>query len=129
MESFTTWKKEQWKEVVTDMKKRLRTTVKHMRKLASKPLTIIKEEEGEASRTAAVRLARWASQLSPSKNPAISPSPKNSIFLLLHLCRKPKTHELHHHLHPHYRLPQRKEDINVVRPRVQKEDKGRNTLQ
>jgi hypothetical protein len=43
------------------MEKRLRVTAENMRKLASKPLTIIEEEEGEASGAAANKLARWAS--------------------------------------------------------------------
>jgi uncharacterized protein YciW len=45
--------KEQWKEAAKDMEKRLQAQVEHVRKLASKPGTILEEEEGEASGAAA----------------------------------------------------------------------------
>jgi hypothetical protein len=68
--------KEQLKEVKKDMEKRLKAAAEHMRNMASKPSTIVEEEEGEASRAAADRLARWVSQIPPSENPAILPSPR-----------------------------------------------------
>jgi hypothetical protein len=68
--------KEQWKEVEVDMEKRLKAKSEHIRGLVSKPPTILEKEEGEVSGTVAVRLARWASQIPPSENSAIPPSPK-----------------------------------------------------
>jgi hypothetical protein len=62
------------------MEKRLKATTEHMRKMASKPPTIAEEEEGEVSGAAADRLARWASQISPSENPAIPPSPREPLL-------------------------------------------------
>jgi hypothetical protein len=58
------------------MQKRLEEKTEQIRKLVSKPPTIWEEEEGEALETAAAKLARWASQISPSENPTISPFPK-----------------------------------------------------
>jgi hypothetical protein len=67
--------KEQWKEAGKDMEKRLKATAENMRKMTSKPPTIA-EEEGEALGAAGDRLARWASKILPSENPAILPSPR-----------------------------------------------------
>jgi hypothetical protein len=60
------------------MEKRLRAIAEHMRKMVSKPSTISEEEEREALGATTNRLARWASQIPPSENPAIPPFPKNS---------------------------------------------------
>jgi uncharacterized protein YciW len=50
--------KEQWKEMEKEMEKRLQAIAEHMRKMASKPPTIIEEEEeGEASGAAVNGLA------------------------------------------------------------------------
>jgi hypothetical protein len=76
MEAFTKWIKEQWKEVEVDMEESLAARTEHIRKVASKPPTIFEEKEGEASGAVAARLARWASLLPPSENPAIPPSPR-----------------------------------------------------
>jgi hypothetical protein len=45
------------------MEKRLKATAEHMRKMASKPLTITEEEQEEAPEAAVDRLARWVSQI------------------------------------------------------------------
>jgi hypothetical protein len=68
--------KEQWKEVEEDMEKRLMAKTKQIRTLISKPPTIWEEEEGEALGMVAAKLARWASQIPPSENPTILPSPR-----------------------------------------------------
>jgi hypothetical protein len=75
-EAFTNWMKEQWKEAEIDMEKRLAARTEHVRKLVHKPVTLGEEEEGEASVAAVDRLARWASLVPSSENPAMLPSPR-----------------------------------------------------
>jgi hypothetical protein len=76
-ESFINWMKKQWKEVEKSIEERLRAKAEHMRKIVSKPLTIIEEEEGEATGVAADRLARWVLQipLSFAKDSSVAPPP------------------------------------------------------
>jgi hypothetical protein len=57
------------------MEKRLKVIAEHMRKIVSKPPTIIEDEEGEVSEAVAGQLSRWASQIPLSENLAIPSSP------------------------------------------------------
>jgi hypothetical protein len=113
--------KEQMKEAEEAMEKKLAEQSKRLKRIAK---SIREEEEGVIGKD---KFSKWVSQILPDLHEF--PHLLRHLLFLLYLHPNPKTELPHPHpYHHHHHFPPIKEDITKAGPRVQKEEKGRNTI-